>query len=341
MVDRGAYFAAVDPDKTTLTGHATFRQGKWMVLNGTGTIEHIHKLEGLIASCPVGWFFAGQRRNSPPAGPRGTAWIRRGFIQLQAASVSGFPLIHDPDAMTAAATPPQWVAVTPCAKQTTCLGTPGSNRADLLVRTLPLSGGRQTPAYLPLTTAGIDVWSRKVGEGNADARSWVIPAATTDLDRPGFLDPLGYTSASPATASSEFWEATEDPLFEFDPDLTSTVSEAGPPPPSSNWLTTPNIPGFRFQALLGGAPLLKANACAAQAICLAKTATGVPEIVARILPKQANGKRWPVVGKFASPAAQVWVEQTASHQVKYYALLARAADSPELPGVVDRAGFAP
>lgn len=67
----------------------------------------------------------------------------------------------------------------------------------------------------------------------------------------------------------------------------------------------------------------------------------MPEIVARILPKQANGKRWPVVGKFASPAAQVWVEQIASHQVRYYALLARAADSPELPGVVDRAGFAP
>ena len=347
-----AHIVAVNPEETSLSGHATFRPGKWMVLSGTGTMYHINRFppdpcEFGTPGCPylppspcnVSWTFAGQRRNTPPSGPRGTAWILRGFIQQQASSVAGFPIVAGN--AVEAATPPLWVAVTPCAKQTACLGAPGSNRADLLIRTLPLSGGRQTPAWLPLTTAGIDVWSRRVGETNADARAWTIPAAGTELDRPGFLDLLGYTSSSPATTESEFWEQTEAPLMEFNSDLTNIVSEAGPPPPSGPWLTTPTLPGFRFKGLLAGAALLKANACPAQTLCFAKTATGVPELVARILPKQANGKRWPVVGKFASQAAQVWIEQIASKQVRYYELLARAADSPELPGVVDRVGFAP
>jgi hypothetical protein len=336
----------VDPERAQLLGFSTFRQRALIALLGEGTMEHYDERSATnpVASCSASWKFLGYRRAGPPPGPRSPVWIRRQFnlieIELQAEQTGTASPIREATA-TAPATPPLWVALTPCAKQTACFGAPGSSRVDLLVRTLPLSDGRLGPAYLPLTTAGVDIWSRQVGEGNDAARAWFIPAATAALDRPGFLDLLGYTAANPATAPSERWEESEALLQEFDPDLTNTVSEAGPPPPSSNWLTTPNIPGFRFQARLAGAPLLKANACPAQTICFAKTAPGVPEIVARILPKQANGKRWPVVAKFASPAAGVWVEQTSTHQVRYYELQARAADSPELPGVVDRVGFAP
>jgi hypothetical protein len=124
-------------------------------------------------------------------------------------------------------------------------------------------------------------------------------------------------------------------------DLSRVAAEAAPPPPPSPWLTSTTLPGFRFKARLAGATLVKANACPAQAICLAKTAKGPPEIVVRILPKQSNGRRWSSLGKFADAAAEVWVEQTARHALKYYTLVARPANSLELPGIVDRQAFAP
>ena len=85
-IPEGDLFIAVDPDRTTLSGHATFRQGKWMVLNGAGTMEHIHKFQGIVASCPLNWFFAGQRRNTLPPGQRGTTWIRRGSVSSNPSS---------------------------------------------------------------------------------------------------------------------------------------------------------------------------------------------------------------------------------------------------------------
>ena len=339
-------FIVVDPDRTTLDGHATFRPGKWMVLSGTGTMEHYDTRSHAnpVQVCPVSWFFAGQRRNTPPRNPRGTRWIRRTFgsleFEFQAAQLSASSPLREAG-VTGAATAPLWVAVTPCATQTACFGAPGSNRADLLVRVLPASEGRQGPAYLPLTPAGLDVWSRTAGEAAAAARAWLIPAATTALDRPGFLDLVGYTAPAPAAAIGEPWEESARHLVEFDPERTTTVREAGPPPPAGPWLTAPTLPGFRFKAALAGTRLVKANACPTQTLCFARAAPGAPEIVARILPTQANGKRWPVLGKFATQAAEVWIEQIASRQIRHYELLARAADSPELAGAVDRVGFAP
>jgi hypothetical protein len=253
--------------------------------------------------------------------------------------------------------------VTPCAAGTTCFAAPGTTRADLLVRVLPLPGGLRGPAYLALTATSVDVWSRKLGQPAATARVWRLAGPGSSLHRPGILDLVGYSTSGQEEVreevepsgeaeslveeeetlaeESETLAEEDETLAVEDSPVEPGVASADPPPPASPWLTTSMLPGFRFKARLAGAVLVKANACPAQAICLANTASGPPEIVARILPKQSNGKRWSILGKFADAEAGVWVEQTARHALKYYTLVARPADSLELPGVVDRLAFAP
>jgi len=201
-----------------------------------------------------------------------------------------------------------------------------------------VSDGNQGPAFLPLATAVIDVWSRRKGENDEAARAWQIPAATAETDRPGVLDVVGYRSTAVLGDSSVENAASS---ANVDVDLVSARAEADSPSPSGSWLTVPTLPGFQFQAVLGGQPLVSASSCPKLTICLARNANDAPEIVVRVLPTQANGKRWAVLGKFASDSAGVWVQQIGSAQVKYYELIERGADSPELPGLVDRAAFAP
>src|SRR5687768_9579242 len=86
---------------------------------------------------------SGLRRNLVTGG----AWAQTGQpIQVQARGSSNIagPVLASM-AEEAAALPaetPPWVAIKPCAAGTTCFGAPGTKRADLLVRTLPLGGGR-------------------------------------------------------------------------------------------------------------------------------------------------------------------------------------------------------
>jgi len=338
-IDHRPIFIVVDPNRTNLAGEVGFGSGRWLAMRGRGTMEHYdtRSTTNPVESCFVEWFFAGQRRDRPPTKPRGKKWLQNRFIQLQAAS-QGKSLGAD---VAAAAVPQSWVGISPCAKETTCFGPPGANRADLLVRVLPVSGGNQAPAFVSLATAAIDVWSRRAGAGDASVHGWQIPAAASALDHPGVLDVIGYGSPSSADVLDEQGAMTGDSSTDVRDEMTIAALDDDSPPPAGSWLTVPTLPGFGFQAVLGGATLVSASTCPVQTVCFARTAGDAPEIVARILPTQANGKRWAVLGKFASEAADVWVQQTASQHVEHYQLIARAPDSPELPGIVDRASFAP
>ncbi len=319
-------YAAVDPDRTTFGGRLAFGTAKVLFVRANGTMEHFAEILGLVDSCQVAWKFQGQSRGIPPNPPTGVWGLCNQGVELKArAPASG-------------GSAPQWVATTPCARGTTCFAVPGSTRADLLVRLLPLGGGRVGPAILPLSASSFDVWTRDCGQSQ-QTRSWLIPAATTAQARPGLLDLVGHRSAPASIALDE--AAAPEAALNLELEGLELAAPAAPPPPPSPWLTTTALPGFRFKALLAGTPLVKASACAKEAICLARSAGNAPDVVVRVLKKQSNGKRWSSVGKFAQPAAGVWIEQVAKHVVKYYALPARSADSPLLPGVLDRTAFAP
>jgi hypothetical protein len=342
--ERGREFIIVVPENRGLAGALTAYG--MLTLSGVGVMQHLTQTEGEIARCNFSWIFEGQAwafGSYPPLSPA-SGWTRAGQSSIEVS------------ARRSTGNAPLWVRVTPCAAGTTCFAAPGTTRADLLVRVLPLPGGRQGPAYLPLTATSVDVWSRRLGQPAATARVWRLAGPGSSLHRPGIFDLVGYRTTGSGAVTDEIEESAEadvlaegdetlgeeiETLAEEDSALEPVVASADPPPPASPWLTTSTLPGFRFKARLAAAVLVKANACPAQAICLAKTASGPPEIVVRILPKQSNGKRWSILGKFANAEAGVWVEQTARRALKYYTLGARPADSPELLGIVDRQAFAP
>ena len=231
---RGPIYIAVAPLDTSVDAEVQFSPGGILYLQGEGPMRHydsrVTNGNPEVASCGVVWVFMGQRRDKPPANP-GRKWIPYRFTYYQAAGPRG-------KATPAAVAKLPWVAVSPCAQDTLCLGAPGSGRADLLIRLLPVGDGRQGPAYLPLTTGAVDVWSRRVGESDAAARAWQVPAAVANEPaHPGLLDIIGYNP--PASAQSADLDLP-------DPDSAQGEWKSNPPPPSVSWLTVATLPGFAF-----------------------------------------------------------------------------------------------
>jgi hypothetical protein len=303
--------AVVNPTESQLEGSLSSRAGGVLFLHGTGVMQHIPTKDQPVI-CTVNWTFEGQQRsNTPPQAPSGL-WVTTQGVDVKARGPAGRGAL--------------WRAITPCAVGTTCFAPQGSTSPDLLVRLLPLGGGRVGPAWMPLSASSFDVWSR---QGGGEPRAWLIPTAPTITARPGLLDLIGHAAAAPSTAGAAIDDERE------------ITGAANPPPPSPTWQTTPALPGFRFQALLAGKPLVKTRSCPAKAICLAARPLAAPDVVLRVTAKQANGKRWASLGKFATSTAAVWIEQTSTHALRYYELEQRAADSPLLPGLLDRLAFAP
>jgi len=323
--DPNDVFHVVYPQESTLSGlyiTGSLTLGT-VVLRGTGTMHEYAILEGggilQYPDCPVSWSFVGQLipvgQVSPPAPPSG-AWVLAQGVEVKARGPAGRGGL--------------WRAVTPCAVGTTCFAAQGAASPDLLVRLLPLGGGRVGPAWMPLSASSFDVWSREHGQDDAHTRVWRLPTAPAVTFRPGLFDLIGHRARAADTAGPTGIE-----------DDGQVTAAANPVPPSSTWQTTPSLPGFRFQALLAGKPLVKTRSCPAKAICLGARPLAPPDVVLRVTAKQSNGKRWAILGKFATSTAAVWIEQTSTHAVRYYELQQRVADSPLLPGLLDRVAFAP
>lgn len=119
-----------------------------------------------------------------------------------------------------------------------------------------------------------------------------------------------------------------------------------PPPPAGAWLETPEIPGFRFKLRIaqgGGAPIPGAAeaACIPETLCVSGAVAGRSEVFVRVVGPKPNGKLWPTLVKFTTSEVEVWIEQLASGQVRYYRLAGASPGVDELPGLFDRGGFDP
>lgn len=106
----------------------------------------------------------------------------------------------------------------------------------------------------------------------------------------------------------------------------------GPPPPSTEWLTTASIPGFRFQVRIGGAAGTLEPACMAQTLCVNGALPGRPEVFVR-----ASG---PVqIVTLSTSQVEVWAEQVGTGEVRYYQLNAPGPADSTLPGLLDTDAF--
>jgi len=121
-----------------------------------------------------------------------------------------------------------------------------------------------------------------------------------------------------------------------------------PPPPGDGWLTTPDIPGFRFRVEItsGGAtpveqPVRREAACIPETLCVSGAVPGRSELFVRIVGPKGNGKLWPTLVRFTTSTVEVWVEQIATGEIRHYRLEGATPGSSDLTGLFDRDGFEP
>ncbi len=129
--------------------------------------------------------------------------------------------------------------------------------------------------------------------------------------------------------------------------LYPEADDGGGEEPSDGWLTTREIPGFRFRVTIlpGGdaepVPGAKEDGCLAETLCVSGAIAGRVEVQLRISGPKPNGKLWPTFTKFTTSAVEIDVEQTSSGVVKSYDLTGAGPGDDTLNGLFDRDGFDP
>ena len=135
----------------------------------------------------------------------------------------------------------------------------------------------------------------------------------------------------------------EDVIGGFDGSLHGTFSfETVPAPPAGPWLTTSELPGFRFKVRISGSLLgEKVNDCITETLCVSGALPGRSEVFVRVVGPRPNGYLWPILVKFTPSQVEVWIEQLSTGQINYYLLEGAGPDNDVLPGLFDRTGFLP
>jgi len=120
----------------------------------------------------------------------------------------------------------------------------------------------------------------------------------------------------------------------------------GPPPPPADLLTDPDFPGYRFGVVITGAPddvrtgSLEGD-CPPETLCVSGAVPGRTEVLLRLVGPKPNGYLWPTLVKLSTSQVEVWIEQTATGQLRYYRLPGASPGNDTLPGLFDRHGFLP
>lgn len=204
------------------------------------------------------------------------------------------------------------------------------------------------PLTGPLTTSpdpvriGSDVSWPFSPEGAIDeVRLWSV-ARTAAQIQAGMNSPIT-TAQSGLVAVWSLDGTGEDVIGGYDGSLHGNFDfDTVPAPPAGEWLTTSELPGFRFKVRIGGSLLgAKVNDCIAETLCVSGAVPGRAEVFVRVVGPRPNGFLWPILVKFTTSRVEVWIEQLSTGQINYYELAGATPDSSELPGFFDRTGFHP
>ncbi len=119
-----------------------------------------------------------------------------------------------------------------------------------------------------------------------------------------------------------------------------------PPPPAGPWLTSSEIPDFRFKVRIAGPggsyrAGAKEPGCIGETLCVSGAVSGRSEAFLRVVGPKPNGKLWPTLVKFSTSQIEIWVQQVSSGAPRYYVLEGARPGFDELPGLFDRQGFTP
>jgi hypothetical protein len=113
---------------------------------------------------------------------------------------------------------------------------------------------------------------------------------------------------------------------------------------ADEWLTTPEVPGFRFRVRIGSGVAARpgrGEPCLADTLCASGALAGRPEVFLRVTGPRPNGRLWPLLARLTSSRVEVDIEQLSTGAVRSYVLPVVGPDSDSLDGLLDREGFAP
>lgn len=114
----------------------------------------------------------------------------------------------------------------------------------------------------------------------------------------------------------------------------------------SEWLTSPELPGFELQVRItpaGGSTTIGSAepSCIAETFCASGALAGRPEVFVKVIGPRPNGYLWVQISRFTPSEVEVWVRQTATGQVQEYVLPSVGALSDDVSGLQDRTAFLP
>jgi len=121
----------------------------------------------------------------------------------------------------------------------------------------------------------------------------------------------------------------------------ASVALPTPAVPAGPWLETPEIPGFRFKARLGGERAATSlRDCVAATLCLGGGGSSAVALL-QVTGPRFNNKLWVTAVQFTLWRVEVWIEQRAGGALRYYDLVGLPASTATLGGVNDPQAFLP
>lgn len=139
------------------------------------------------------------------------------------------------------------------------------------------------------------------------------------------------------------WTSTSSSPFRAVQVVGRRSSPAAPPAELS--LTNPELPGFLAWVRIADQDLAAVWAtevpCLRETLCAAGRLPDRAEVMIRVVGPKPNGLLWPTIVRLTTSRVEVWLEQVATGEVRYYLLPGAPPGSELLPGLFDRTGFDP
>jgi uncharacterized repeat protein (TIGR01451 family) len=239
-----------------------------------------------------------------------------------------------------------------CIVESLCVSGALPGRPEVFVKVIgPRPNGKLWVQISRFTPSEVEVWLRQVATGIVRYYRLEPVGATSD-DVSGLQDREAF---DPAGAASTVPRGAVLPGAAVEPFAHSSMSSAlGPrlepgepePPQGLDWLTTPELPGFRFKALItpaGGQGVAGrgVDLCIPETLCIQGVLAGRPEVFAKIIGPRPNGFLWVQAARFTPSRVELWVEQEGSGALRYYRLEPIGPGVDDVSGLQDREAFAP
>lgn len=213
-----------------------------------------------------------------------------------------------------------------CLPGTVCASGAVPGRVEVLARVVgPRPNGFLWPTLVRFTTSEVQVWIQQIS--TEELRHYTLPRAEAGEDElDGLFDRTGFTPNGSSKLAGPLHRASRADTE---------------PPPAGDWLTTPELPGFRFKMAIGAQGTLgrREGACLAETLCASGALAGRSEVLVRVVGPRPNGFLWPTLVKLTPAPVDVWIERTATGEIQHYQLPGASPGSDVLDGLFDREGF--